>query len=326
MARQLPSTPSVMTISSLYGSIKREELILQPEFQRKLVWNDKHKEDFIDTILNGLPFPEIYIAQSGIDFESLQTQQVVVDGQQRLSTILEYIETSSFCKKIKKFQELTTEEKGQFLNYNVVIRDLADTSSVLIKEIFKRINQTKYNLNSVEIQNALYDGEFISTAKEILSSFDHDKLQIFSDSEMSRMGDLHFMLLLMATYEEGGYYPGNKSTEDYIEKYNNEYPKALIVKEAFCDLINKIIDLSLPSESLWFRKSNFFTMFIELLRNQNIPMDLKERLLRFEKQIIEGKEKPDTEFGQYYAAMYTGTNQRISRVTRGDLFRKYILQ
>lgn len=326
MAKQLPSTPSVKTISSLYGSIKREELILQPEFQRKLVWNDRHKEDFIDTILNGLPFPEIYIAQSGIDFESLQTQQVVVDGQQRLSTILEYIESSTFCKKIKKFSELDQTEKAQFLNYNIVIRDLADTDSVLIKEIFKRINQTKYNLNSVEIQNALYDGEFISTAKDILSSFDHERLQIFSDSEMSRMGDLHFMLLLMATYEEGGYYPGNKATEDFIEKYNNEYPNALIIKEKFCSLISRIVELSLPSESIWYRKSNFFTMFIELLNTQSLPEDLKSRLIAFENHIIEDKEKPETEYGQYYAAMYTGTNQRVARVTRGDLFRKHVLQ
>ena len=88
---QIPSSPSTKKISDLIGMIKRGDLILQPDFQRKLVWAPKHKESFIDTILRGFPFPEIYIAQSGIDLETFQAQQVVVDGQQRLSTIISYI-------------------------------------------------------------------------------------------------------------------------------------------------------------------------------------------------------------------------------------------
>ena len=63
---QIPSSPSTKKISDLIGMIKRGDLILQPDFQRKLVWAPKHKESFIDTILRGFPFPEIYIAQSGI--------------------------------------------------------------------------------------------------------------------------------------------------------------------------------------------------------------------------------------------------------------------
>lgn len=89
---QISASPSTKKISDLAGMIKRHELILQPEFQRKLVWNPKHKEAFIETILKGFPFPEIYIAQRGIDIENLQAEQVVVDGQQRLSTIMNYLE------------------------------------------------------------------------------------------------------------------------------------------------------------------------------------------------------------------------------------------
>ena len=106
MARQLPSSPSNKSIAELIGMIRRKELILQPEFQRKLVWNNSHKEAFIDTILNGFPFPEIYMAQSGIDLDTLQSQQVVVDGQQSLSTIMQYIQGSDddfICKNIPPF-------------------------------------------------------------------------------------------------------------------------------------------------------------------------------------------------------------------------------
>ncbi len=74
MAKQLSSSPSNKKISELYKRVKEETLILQPDFQRKLVWSSKHKEAFIDTILKGMPFPEIYIAQSGIDIQKIETQ------------------------------------------------------------------------------------------------------------------------------------------------------------------------------------------------------------------------------------------------------------
>ena len=97
-------------------------------------------------------------------------------------------------------------------------------------------------------------------------------LQVFSETEMSRMGDLHFMLLLMATFEEGGYYAGDKYTENYIEKYNNEYPNSEVIKERFLCTINVISCLELSNESIWYRKSNFFTLFIVLT---NSPANVK---------------------------------------------------
>lgn len=91
MARQIPASPGNKKISELYKRVREGSLILQPDFQRKFVWNTSHKEDFIETILNGLPFPEIYTAQTGVDIAKIETQEVVVDGQQRLSTIVQYI-------------------------------------------------------------------------------------------------------------------------------------------------------------------------------------------------------------------------------------------
>lgn len=59
MSKQITTSPSNKKISSIYKEIKRENLILQPDFQRRFVWNNKHKEKFIDTILKGYPVPEI---------------------------------------------------------------------------------------------------------------------------------------------------------------------------------------------------------------------------------------------------------------------------
>lgn len=322
---QIPSSPSTKKISEIIGMIKREELILQPEFQRKLVWNDKHKELFIDTILKGFPFPEVYIAQSGIDLETLQSQQVVVDGQQRLSSIVNYIEGTIPCKTIPPFAGLTKEEKECFLNYDVVIRDLKNANADTIKEVFRRINQTKYNLSSIEIHNALYDGEFISTGKEILNNFDNETIPVFNDTDISRMGDLYYILLLMATYEEGGYFSENSLTEKYIKEYDNEYGRKDYIKSVFLDLFNQIVGFGLEPSSMWFRKSNFFTLFIELLKAKSIPSNIAELIVKFEENVVINKGSNDNDFGVYYSSMYTGTNSRSNRIQRGMLFRKHVL-
>ena len=326
MTQYIPAAPTSKKISDLVDLIKRERIILQPEFQRNLVWTAKHKEAFIDTILKGLPFPEIYIAQKGVDLDTLETQEVVVDGQQRLSSICEYIQDSNFCKNIKKYSELSYDEKIAFLNYDVTIRDLKDASPEIIKDIFRRINQTKYNLSPIEIQHAIYDGEFISTGYNILDRLGFQKLIIFNESEISRMSDLNFILLLMATHEEGGYYTGNTKTEQYIITFNDEYPNKDIIATKLDAIFNTIADLQLNEYSIWYRKSNFFTLVIELLKIENTPDSLKEKLNRFEEEVLHNKDNTDTDFGKYYARMFTGTNSRAARVERGEIFRKHLLQ
>lgn len=323
---QLPSSPSNKKISELYGMVQRNELILQPEFQRKLVWTLEHKEAFIETILLGFPFPEIYLAQKGIDFNTIQTQQVVVDGQQRLSAIISYISDSFQCKKIKQFKDLSGGEKSAFLNYNVVVRDLQDIEPDKIKEVFRRINLTKYNLEPIEINNALYDGAFITTAKEILETIDTESFDIFSERELSRMGNLNYILLLMSTIEEGGYFSGNSKTEEYIQGLNEEYPLSEEKKEHIIKIFEVIKNIGLSKLSIWYRKSNFFTLFIELYNAGDIKVDLLARLEAFERNIIASKGIQENDFGNYYAAMYSGTNSRTARINRGDLFKKYVLQ
>lgn len=322
---QIPSSPSNKKISELIGMIRRGELILQPEFQRKLVWSTIHKEAFIETILMGYPFPEIYIAQKGIDLDTMQTQQVVVDGQQRLSTIIGYFEGKEVFKKVRPYSELNKEEKEAFGNYDVVVRDLKDAAPEHIREIFRRINLTKYSLEPIEVNNAVYDGAYINTAKTILDSIDVESFDIFSERELSRMSDLNYILLIMSTIEEGGYFVGNKKTEEYIQRYNDYYPNAEKMSTLLIRTFALIKDLSLSPLSIWFRKSNFLTLFVELYNVNNAPTDLRKRLDDFENRVLESKVNQEDDYGHYYAAMYTGTNSRSARVIRSVIFRKYIL-
>jgi hypothetical protein len=201
MQRQIKPSVTNPTVADIYQNIKSGKLVLKPDFQRKFVWTHDHQEDFIDTIIQGYPFPEIYVCQGDIDTKQLKTTQYVIDGQQRLTTIEKYIEgvQEKPLKKVQKYQDLSEEEMQAFLSYQIVVRDIGKVEDGTIREIFRRINLTKFQLEEVEIHNAVYNGQFIQVAKEVLNNIDLSEFGVFHESEFTRMADLHFILLIMAT-------------------------------------------------------------------------------------------------------------------------------
>ncbi|PFT51725.1 DUF262 domain-containing protein [Priestia megaterium] len=316
-------------IIDIYNEIKAGDLKLQPDFQRKLVWNKEHKESFIETILLGLPFPEIYTAVGDINLETRKTEVLVVDGQQRLSTIYEYIngaDTISF-KKIKRFQELSPEEQKSFFYYVVVVRDLGHLPLQEIKQIFRRINSVDYALEAMEINNALYDGEYISTGKVIIEKYNLG--HTFKETEISRMKDLEFILALMVTNDTGGYFTGYREVEQYVRNYNDHYPQRERTLKSF-EKVSKVVNsLSITEDSIWLNsRSCYFTLLVELLKiNSLISIErdsniITEVLNKFHYNVMENREldKEDkNKYSKFYKAMYQGTSSRKNRTIRGEI-------
>ena len=78
-------------------------------------------------------------------------------------------------------------------------------------------------------------------------------------------------------------------------------------------------------DSIWFRKSCFFTLVVELCWSDKVPANMADKLNDFDVQVLASKNQKDTDFGMYYHAMYSGTNDRKTRIIRSENFRKYIL-
>ncbi len=327
MSVQIKPSVTNPTIADVYEKIDDKKLNLKPDFQRKFVWTQEHQEEFIDTILHGYPFPEIYVCQGQIDTKKLRTTQTVIDGQQRLTTIKNYIE-DTFDKPLKivtPFKSLDEEGREAFLSYQIVVRDIGKVADDLVREIFRRINLTKFKLEDIEIHNAVYDGIYIQTAKSVLSDIKLEAYGVFHESEFTRMADLHFVLQVMSTLERGGYYHRDNEIEKCIAEFNEEYPDAKKVKSLILKSFDIIEHLELPLDSIWFRKSNFFTLVVELSLAENIPSDLKRRLGTLEENVMNNKNNPENEYGVYFSYMYQGTNNRKARIFRSDTFRKHVL-
>jgi len=316
-------------IIDLFNMMKEGTLVLQPSFQRNLVWNNKHKERFIETILLGYPFPEVYLADGKIDLKTQKSLTLVVDGQQRLNTIYQYVtnDTELMLKSSPRFIQLTEEQMTSFFDYNVVVRDLGRMKMEDIKEIFNRINSVQYALNAIEINNALYEGEFIQTAKEILQTNILNDLDVFGGSESSRMKDLEYITLVMSTIEVGGYFTSDSEVEQYIQRYDDEYPDKINIKSDLIDVLSLIKEVALSTDSIWYRRSSLFSLIVELVKFKRrvgyLPetQKLRDTLVTLEGEILsnKGKEKTTNKFAKFYNYIYQGTAGRVGRAARGEL-------
>ena len=77
------------TVSWFNDLYSRGILDLDPPYQRRSVWNQRFKDDFIDTVLLNYPAPAIFLYEDiTADGRSLYH---VVDGKQRLTTLLEFL-------------------------------------------------------------------------------------------------------------------------------------------------------------------------------------------------------------------------------------------
>jgi hypothetical protein len=353
-------TSNSVKLIEIYNKINSGSLVTSPDFQRNLVWKKQHKYEFIKTILLNFPFPEVYIASIEVDVDSLQAREIVVDGQQRLTTIVDYIKEQGDFKDQKHviaFEALSIDEKREFLNYYITVKDLKDIGIDIIKQIFKKINSTNYSLNTNEIINAEYgDGEFSMFCKQLIDEkftpsievtdivIDEDVrrllLQFFEDSnvftnnDIKRMYDIQFIMLIFSTILEGNYFGRNTKIDHYLKKYNTNFDAYTDVLTLLQNSINIIKKLKLPTDGYWYNKANLFTLIIEFHKldiNSVVFYKLESKLLELAKKVEiyftdEDLSLISNEEGKYFEFARQGSHELSSREHRGKVIRSLIDQ
>ena len=150
-------------ISDLYGWIKGEELTLAPQFQRGDIWTSSAQSYFVDTLLRGLPVPSIYI-RIATDRETKTSYREVVDGQQRLTTIVKFIDGRlTLDKRSKEFagktyDTLDEDDQAIFLAYQMSVEQLFGADDDTVLDIFHRINAYGISLNKQELRHGKFQG------------------------------------------------------------------------------------------------------------------------------------------------------------------------
>lgn len=321
----------------LLTAIGNGTLVPQPDFQRRLVWINKDKVEFIRTILEGYPFPEIYIAAGKVDTKTGEGAEVLVDGQQRITTLYQYFKGSPDLRlpaDLPPYDKLAEGIQIEFLEYKVVVRDLGNMPIDQIKQVFQRINSTSYGLNAMEIHNARYGGEFKALAEQISLVDFFENHRIFTSTDIKRMNDVMYCSGLVATIMST-YFNRDGEIESYLERFNEIFPERGMVFDQVMVVLTFISRLNFPPKSRIYKKADFFTLFVETHNlivksgvDLSVPQVRKELDLFFARVdlVSSGSAEDDEDAERYYKAALQASNDRGNRIVRGELINKILRQ
>lgn len=320
---------SLQTISWINSLRNSEALEISPDFQRRAVWMERERSELMATVIQGLPFPEIYI-HVVTDPDSGSQKHVVVDGQQRITSILMFIDNEICLPEGrplngKYFRELETEEKTSFWDYKIVVRSLRKTNTAEIRDLFTRLNTNNMVLNDQELRNARYVGKFKQFAERMADNPLFEDMRLFTARDMRRMVDIEFVSELLVRQVTG---ITNKKDllEDHYSKYEEEFPAESEYETEFTTVVSLIWSAFDDSNKAAYKtRGNFFSLFgcfleftrITGKRTFDNPTSVKTSLSEFLGRVRDrtfDDERPEIE--EYQDAVARASSDRSRRVKR----------
>ena len=219
----------VYSINDFLHWNNHNQLELNPIFQRRSVWNESAKSYLIDTILRGKPIPKVFIRQK-LNVSTKETMRDVVDGQQRLRTILSYLEDGFFVSPRqnqenggKYFSQLSEENQQTILTYEISVDLLINMPDDEILDIFSRLNSYSVILNDQEKINANHFGAFKILADNIGRKYASywNNQNILTHRQILRMQEVNLVADLLIAMLEG--IKAKKQIRKYYGMYENEF-------------------------------------------------------------------------------------------------------
>jgi len=218
------------------------------------------------------------------NLKTLEPQREVVDGQQRLRTVISFVQPdllSDFNEQRdaftiddahdsdlagKAFRELPANIRQRILDYDFSVHVLpADTEDREVLQIFGRMNSTGFKLNDQELRNAEYFGVF----KELMYSLAYEQLErwrswkVFTETDIARMLEVEETSDLVITIVTGPHGKKQGTITKYYKDHNEEFSSSAEVTKRFravMDSINEHHGRELPT-LVFKRKPLFHTLF-----------------------------------------------------------------
>jgi uncharacterized protein with ParB-like and HNH nuclease domain len=178
----------------------------------------------------------------------------VVDGQQRLRTVISFVEpnllhdfdpsSDEFTVDAvhnadvaeKRFPELSSSIKQRLLDYDFSVQVLpADTEDRDVLQISARMNSTGYKLNAQELRNA----EFFGVFKNLIYKLAYEQLdrwrswRIFSETDIARMIEVKESSDILITMLERVHGKNQKQITAFYRRFNRKFPESIEVSRPF---------------------------------------------------------------------------------------------
>ncbi|QUS60605.1 DUF262 domain-containing protein [Synechocystis sp. PCC 7339] len=241
--------------------------IIIPTYQRSFVWPIDKQNRFIESIFMDIPIPPLFFLEK-YDEEKEMVVYEIIDGVQRITTLCNFINGQLKPSDLEnlphlnqaKFQTLPANISNLFFEReltNVVIE--SNTHPEIQFEVFGRLNMGSVSLNSQELRNCMFHGEFNDflkdlnknrTYRELLDAFPRLKPAPEGKPDKNRMFDVELILRLFTLY-------------DFYNQQTKQYPESR--SEILNDYMRKRIDND-PSVSSQEELESLFIRLLEMVK------------------------------------------------------------
>lgn len=200
---------------------------LQPSYQRNRVWDVKRKSRLIESLIVNVPIPPVFL------YENSFSKYEVMDGLQRISTIIEFMNDNLKLEGLDLWPELNGfvySQLPEVIKSSINTRYLSAT--IIIKEtnhgeviednikqfIFERLNTGGMELSHQEVRNALYGGKFNDMLIHATNYSKFRKMTKLSNKKSSRMEDRELILRFFA-YKSAFHNDVKLGTKELLDLY-----------------------------------------------------------------------------------------------------------
>ena len=163
-----------ITVQQLIAMVESKSINVAPVYQRKFRWDERRRSELIESVFLGVPVPSLFMASNS------DGTWEVVDGVQRLSTILQFAGTPGARERLQlspplrveglekltslnglTFDQLPDSVRLQFQYRPIKVVTLSDKSDWVVRfDLFERLNTGGIELSNQEIRSCIYRGEF----------------------------------------------------------------------------------------------------------------------------------------------------------------------
>lgn len=339
------------TVETIISQIEKDNIDLNPTFQRRNAWNDIKRSKLIESLVIGIPVPEIVLAED----KERKKSFIVIDGKQRLLAIAGFYQPEKYkVWNSPRLRGLNTRENLNGKNYSDLIseenlsndaRNLMNSdirctiishysSKQVLYDIFYRLNTGSVPLSSQELRQVLNRGEFanylIATTNEMMPL--HTVLNLIGPD--SRLRDAEILLRYIVFSLFGGEYTGNLTPflDSTMAKVNAKWSAMEGAVCALTEQFNRgsrdlIMSMSAKKVGRKFTARGWETRFnralfeVEVYYASRLPEGLLEHasgkfLSAFERMCVE---RPD-----FIDSIEASTKNIVKYYTRFEIYRNMI--
>lgn len=229
-----------VTVDELLRRVTRKRIDVAPVYQRQFRWDEARQSRLVESVLLGIPVPPLFMATNSA--ENMQNQWEVVDGLQRLLTLVNFagdpnarnsVGLKNRCLSLKDLDKLPTFEGHGFGDLPDDIRTafedrplkvvvLNDKSDLQVRyDLFERLNTGGISLTPQEIRECVFRGPLIDLLTELSETANFTKVVVLPEARMKDGTPQDYVLRFFAFLER--YELFTHSVQDFLNDFLKDH-------------------------------------------------------------------------------------------------------